>query len=948
MWIGCAVVATVLAFNSIGVFRWLEDWTLDLRFRYGRWEIEDPGKQIALVAIDDASLDTIGRWPWKRSLMAQATDEMARAGAKTIAFDILFVEPEDETTGDKDLAEAMGKVNCVVALAMREEKVLNPVWETSKGQQQLAAFTNAVAAGMDRDINVILAQAEMVEPFKSLVLERPAALKGLAALMYLEQLRKQGKLPKTFDDFVNVMLGGGASTKYMGEFAEKKTLERVWLRSQSWRAIENTFSPDVAVKGTPQDLPPIPLIAKAAKSAGVVNAEPDKFDGKLRQIFPYFQSDYGWAPQFGLAAALAFQGLTVRDAVQSEGQLQLKQVAIPMRDGKVLLNWPTQLLAGYGNKEGRNATLGIGRLIEQARARQQLAKQTDRFLELGKELAVDVDEYEKDGKIIPTFVSLLGHKKEWFDKASKDGRLKKELVDRWEEDGYKDLLEKQARDPNYKPEIAFSTKEFLDLKQSFDSEDVSKSAEGLNNDWLQRQKTLIQDQIDSKKAYAIMEWFNTEKALEEGSAKVQESDAQLREILGGKLVFVGFTATGVMADMINTIFGPRTPGVFGHIAVADMVLNERVLTFAPAWIGPLALIVLGLVSTLMASRFGAGIGAFVVLFLLFAYIGTLGVFAFDQGEWIFPMAAPVTSGFSAWLVTTVAMAVITRREKQRVTRQFRARVSPQLVEMLAKDPNSLSMGGVEREATILFGDLAGFTSISEVLGGPAVVSTLNLYMGAMTKELTERRAYVNKFLGDGILAFWSAFGEEPEQGRLSIEAALACQKAVNEIGKRPDRQGLPLVSLRLGMATGKVVIGDCGAPPDLNDYTMIGDSGNLAARLESANKQFGSAILIDGRTAELSKGSGLALLSLGRVVVVGQTIPIDLFEVCLEDDPTSRIEVTETMVRLFTACKFDECRASLANLQKTLPGSKKLVHAFMDALDNPEDLRDGVLRLRAK
>ena len=73
-----------------------------------------------------------------------------------------------------------------------------------------------------------------------------------------------------------------------------------------------------------------------------------------------------------------------------------------------------------------------------------------------------------------------------------------------------------------------------------------------------------------------------------------------------------------------------------------------------------------------------------------------------------------------------------------------------------------------------------------------------------------------------------------------------------------------------------------------------------------------------------------------------------MFEVCLEDDPTSRIEVTETMVRLFTARKFDECRASLANLQKTLPGSKKLVHAFMDALDNPEDLRDGVLRLRAK
>lgn len=118
-------------------------------------------------------------------------------------------------------------------------------------------------------------------------------------------------------------------------------------------------------------MPPIPLIAKAAKAAGVVNAEPDQFDGKLRRIFPYFPSDYGLAPQFGLAAALAFQNQTVIDAVQGVDQLQVRKFAVPMRDGKVLLNWPTQLLAGYGNKGGRNATLAIGRLVEQARAREK-------------------------------------------------------------------------------------------------------------------------------------------------------------------------------------------------------------------------------------------------------------------------------------------------------------------------------------------------------------------------------------------------------------------------------------------------------------------------------------------------------------------------------------------------------------------------------------------------
>ena len=389
------------------------------------------------------------------------------------------------------------------------------------------------------------------------------------------------------------------------------------------------------------------------------------------------------APQFGLAAALVYQDQTVKDASPQEDRLQLKQFAIPMRDGKVLLNWPTQLLAGYDNKQGRNATLGIGRLVEQARAREKISQLQSRLNVLGLEIATGV----------------LGQTQEWFESASKSGKLKKEIFETWKSD-----YEEHVND--------------LDLEPG-----QKQAGEGLR------------------------EWVIAQKAFEEGNAKVSESDIQLREILGGKLVFVGFTATGVMADMINTIFGPRTPGVFGHIAVADMVLNQRVLNFAPAWIGPLALLVLGLVSTLTAARFGAGIGASVVVFMLVVYAGTLGVFAFDQLEWIFPMAAPVTSGFSAWLVTTVVMAVITQREKQRVTRQFRARVSPQLVEMLSKNPMALSMGGVEREATILFGDLAGFTSISEVLGGPAVVSTLNLYMGAMTKELTERRAYVNKFLG---------------------------------------------------------------------------------------------------------------------------------------------------------------------------------------------------------
>lgn len=194
---GCIITVIVLGLNAFGAFHSFEDWTIDLRFRYGRWEIEDPGQQIALVAIDDPSLDTIGRWPWKRSLLAQATDEMVRAGATTIAYDILFTEPEEGTTGDQLLANALRQSNAVIALSTREESPLNADWETPVGQAQLAAFTTAVEAGIDRDINVIIAQAGLNDFYKSKVLQRPGAMKGLAAWLSLERLRDQGKLPKT-------------------------------------------------------------------------------------------------------------------------------------------------------------------------------------------------------------------------------------------------------------------------------------------------------------------------------------------------------------------------------------------------------------------------------------------------------------------------------------------------------------------------------------------------------------------------------------------------------------------------------------------------------------------------------------------------------------------------------------------------------------------------------
>ena len=883
--VGAIVTATVLLADLVGLFRWFEDLTLDLRLRDARWVDEPPGDQLRLVAIDDASLDTIGRWPWPRATIASAIEEVARAGAKVAVFDVLFLEPELGSDGDRRLADAMRMVPSVVAVSVREDKLLDRQWDTPKGRQQLELFADACQRGIDRDIGAIVDEARLAEPFRSRVKDRPAAFKSLAAWVVLERERRAGRLPRDFDAFVVLMLGGGADAKRIGNFGERSLLERAWRRGESWRLIQPSLIPAPGASGSPQDLPPIPEVAQAGAMFGVVNAEPDRLDGRLRRVAPLFETDYGQVPQLGMAAALAFSGEKADQLRGDPDRLEALGRVIELRRGKLTLDWPTRLLAGYGNTEGGDAVVSIGRLVEQARNRAQVQAQRARWLEHAEKIALESD--------------TIGRRdKKWLKDAIASGELRKKLREWWDFNG------EDADDPTL-PEV------------------------------------------QKQQAAAVREWIMIDNELDQGGRRLAASEAELRRMLEGRLVFFGFTATGTMADMVSTIFDPRTPGVFAHVATADMLLNGRALRFAPPWASPLAVLLLGMTAALVAARFGAGVGFMALLVLLAGYAGVLGMVGFDRFDVVYPMAAPVFAGLNSWVVATAAVAILDRREKQRISKQFRARVSPQLVDLLAENPKALSMEGAERETTILFGDLAGFTTISEQLGGPEVVKTLNLYMGAMARELTEKNAYVNKFLGDGLLAFWSAFEPEPRQCELAVAAAMACQRVVREIGQRPERAGLPPITLRLGIATGEVVIGDCGAPPDLNDYTVIGDSANLAARLESANKQFGTSVLIDGRTAEGARIAGLPLCHLGKVVVVGQSHPIELCEVCLETDPAERIRLTEAAVQAFARGDFDGARAAFEALEQRL-GRSKVAATFREAMDNPDDPRDGVLRLRAK
>ena len=888
---GLAATLAVIAVGMAGVLDGFEWWSQDQRFLRARRIPEPLSTSVALVAIDDRALDTIGRWPWPRDVLSLAFDEIAIAGARTVAIDVLFTDVQS-AGADSALAAGIARNPTVLAVDMDQRPLdaARALWLSEEGRQDLKSLVAVIVEDITAEKEAIADRAGIEGVRRELFLESSSYFKKLAAWKELLRLRNVGTPPADAQSYRLLLTKQDATLE---RFAERNSVNEAFDRDQSFATLARFMSASKG-EGSVLDAPPIAEFAERAAGVGFVSGAPDS-DGQYRRVPPFWRTPYGSLPQFGLAAGLLQMGIEPASIREEQEALVFPDGRrLPLENGHIYVDWPTSMFVPIGGSVAsvgarhKTGVIAIGILIDLANQRKLLAKQEQRYRDLGADIAA--------AQAIPAEAMAL---------VPVDAAVRAAIKEQGE----------------------------------FIAGDLSVRGTGD-----------IQDATDDerKQVGTYREWWRLDQEIPASRKKIADAAKEARDGLEGRLVFVGFMATGVMADMINTVNGPRTPGVYFHAAVADMVISSQSVYLWPPWSGWLIGAVFGVICAVIAWKSGAGISTAVTFSIAGAWVLLSGFWAFEFHDLMIPVAVPVLATIASQAASVSTAAVVNQREKARITRQFRARVSPQLVERLAANPDALSMRGEQRTATILFGDLAGFTTISEQLGSEAVVATLNMYMSAMAHELTERRAYVNKFLGDGLLAFWSAFEPEPEQGQLAAEACRACQRVVKAIGERSDRQSLPKVSLRLGVATGSVTIGDCGAPPDLNDYTVIGDSANLAARLESANKQFGTAILFCGNTRALIRDSGgLAIVSLGRVVVVGQSIPIDLFTMLVEDPQVGWIESVGRAVEAFARADFPACAAAWDAHEQAF-GVSKLTVPFRDALADPADKRDGVLRLRAK
>jgi class 3 adenylate cyclase len=227
------------------------------------------------------------------------------------------------------------------------------------------------------------------------------------------------------------------------------------------------------------------------------------------------------------------------------------------------------------------------------------------------------------------------------------------------------------------------------------------------------------------------------------------------------------------------------------------------------------------------------------------------------------------------------------QEKEQIRNLFGKYVHPSIVSGLIDNPDDLSLEGRHQVQTLMFSDVAGFVGISGQLDAEETVALLNEYLGEMTAEITRADGILDKYLGDGIMAF---FGPPFTPGNHALAACQAALKMDQRLGQLRDAwcaDGLPPIRARIGLATGEVIVGNIGSE-QTRDYTCIGETVNLASRLEGANKYYGTSIIIDAGTRDLL-GKSIAVRELDVIKVMGSDDPVRIFEVqALLDDQTAR------------------------------------------------------------
>lgn len=393
----------------------------------------------------------------------------------------------------------------------------------------------------------------------------------------------------------------------------------------------------------------------------------------------------------------------------------------------------------------------------------------------------------------------------------------------------------------------------------------------------------------------------------------------------GKIVLVGRSVrtaaelTRSQADLFNSPFGTAGgerlfPGVELQATLLDNYLNGGGLRSVPeGW--TLALTALLLPLLLWASRHWHPAAAASLTAALVLAMGAVSWWLFAAHRLWWPPLLPAVAAVAVYGAAALVGYAIVRQRARQTRAMFAQYVPPAVVSRLIAQPDLMRLGGEAREVTLMFTDLANFTTLSEQLSAEQTVEVLTGYFNAMTPIVHATGGTVDKFIGDAVMAFWGAPLDDAQHAAHAVSAAIAMQQAMQPLVADLHARGLPPIHMRIGLHTGRVVVGNVGSEQRFS-YTAIGDAVNLAARLEGANKAFGTSILLSAATAA-QLPPGAALRALDDVIVKGKTEPVRVFTPC---DDTVLCQASLAALEAFHARDWDGALQALEQVLQRAPG----------------------------
>jgi adenylate cyclase len=784
---------------------------------------EDP--RIVLVDVDDPAISTIGTWPISRSITANGLMLLAELGAKQATFDIEYTDKSPRGVNSDILEQDI-------------PQLIDS--ELGRLQGSIKDLFDAVAKGQ-------LSARDAVVYVDDLVGIAGQAKEGIKASINNIALDNDQYLAEAARFF-----GKAYFTINMRRAPELNITMDLRQEAMTLHGLKNIEDKGSVITPALDILPVLSPVIEEAEGLGFTNAEADN-DGIRRRILLVQKYGDTWFGQLvfrPLLDLLENPTVTVyrNKVVLGGAKMQdgsTADISIPVgNDGKTILDWPHKTF----DKSFKHVSF------------EQLYLHDQQYSNLVHNVR-------------------LGESGNWFHGYQGEVPLL-ELVRQSTE--LRAAIMAGTESPTLVPQYAALRARFLSELGAFLD---TKPEEAIKTDI---EAILANPAVDDAtrgelKALlvTIPDFFQKTRGIHQIVMKYRDD----LKVLEGSFCIIGQTNTG-STDLGANPFAKAYPNIGTHASLVNMILNDKfIVELSPLWSFLLALagsLGLSVLTRTMKSSWSIALGVGISV----GIVVLAGVFFVASGMYlpIIPLAGPILLSF---ITVTFIKFFVTEKEKGFLRSAFSHYLSADVIKQIIANPDKLRLGGEQKLMTAMFTDIKGFSTVSEKMSPTELVALLNQYLTGMSDIVLEMGGTIDKYEGDAIIAFFGAPLDLVDHASRALKAAVAMKNMETQLNTHFLAEKLapgPLLT-RFGINTGQMVVGNMGTEKKM-DYTIIGDSVNLAARLEGVNKRYGTWICVSEDTVNAA-GTGFVFRKLDRIRVVGKAVPIRIFELVGEESRVS-------------------------------------------------------------